>query len=270
MEEIKDFIFNNLASDSGPENTKVVEFEAFKRSESLNEQRKEEVRFEEEIAEKKGFKILELAQEQEDRKLQKHQLKEEMIKKEIDQRLKEVEKETYEKAHEEGLKAGKEEITANLHIAAEETLNSLTRLVEDLLAEKEKLFNEQKNQLLFMNKNIIKWIILRELKDDGNYMTSILERLVAELQSQTNLNIQVNKKDFEKMPEVLKLLEDKMGEFKNVRMVIDYDIPEKGIVVDSDNGMIKSTINEQFMAIDSLFEKIGIFDNEFFDETDEN
>ena len=266
--EIKDFVFNSLSGESSPI-AETLEFAPLERDALSSERRKGEIQREEELAEKKGFNILDLAQEQVERKKQNEQDKKDLIENEVTTRLKVVEKEIFEKAHEEGMKAGKEEIASHVKVAADEQLDILTNLIEDLLLSKDKLYQEQKKQLLFMVKNLVQWIILRELKDDGTYLESLLERLISELQTQTNLNIQVNKKDFEKMPEVLTSLQKKIGELKNVRLVIDYDLPEKGMLLDSDNGMIKSSTSEQFHALDKLFEKLGVFNKDFTDEEDE-
>jgi len=267
--EISDFVFNPL-SGKGQGDVETVEFSPLVPNHLAQKERLEELDREEKIANAKGFNILDLAREQQERKNHREQERKEKIKSEVLGRLKIVEKETFEKAHEEGLKAGKEEIAAEIKVKAEKQLNILTNLVDELLTHKEELFKEQKNQLLFMVKNLVQWIILRELKDDGNYLETLLEKLVSELQTQTNLNIQVNKNDFEKMPEVLNSLQKKIGELKNVRLVIDHDLPEKGMLLDSDNGMIKSSTSEQFHALDKLFEKIGVFNKDFTDEGNEN
>ncbi|RLA64130.1 MAG: hypothetical protein DRQ88_07680 [Epsilonproteobacteria bacterium] len=261
--EVRDFVFDSLSGQQ-PDSDKI-ESVAFTPL-NLVEKRDQELKFEAELADSKGFKILELAQEQNERKNQREREQEDKIQIEIQSRLKLLEKETFEKAHEEGIQAGKDEITAKLKIDSEAQVSVLTTLLEDLMASKEVLFEEQKIQLLFMVKNLVKWVIMRELKDDGNYLESLLEKLILELQTQTNFNIQVNKNDFEKMPEVLESLQKKIGELKNVRFVVDYDLPEKGIVVDSDNGMIKCSQTEQFHALDKLFEKIGVFNKDFIDE----
>lgn len=264
--EVKDFVFDSLSGESVNSNPNM-DFAPLQPGIEDSKKRNKELQFEEELAESKGFKILEVAQEQDDRRKQREKEKEEKINQEIEGRLRIVEKDTLEKAHQEGLKAGKDEITAKLQVDSEQQLEILGNLVENLLTAKEEMFQEQKNQLLFMIKNLVKWVIMRELKDDGNYIETLLEKLISELQTQTNLNIQVNKKDFEKMPEVLESLQKKVGELKNIRFVVDYDLPEKGIVIDSDNGMIKCSQSEQFHALDMLFEKIGVFDKEITDET---
>jgi len=264
--EVKDFVFNSLSGDSSPRDVKSAKFAPLEHDAHTMEKRGEELSREEKLADTLGFKILDLAQEQNERKNRIKKDREEKLEDEISSRLKLVEKETYDKAHEEGVMAGKEEISTQLKVDAQEQLNILTTLVDELLASKDKMYQEQKNQLLFMVNNLVKWVILRELKDDGNYLETLMEKLVSELQTQTNLNIQVNKKDFEKMPEVLESIQKKIGELKNVRLVIDYDLPEKGMVIDSDNGMIKCTKTEQFNALDGLFEKIGVFKKDFEDE----
>ncbi|MCK6596009.1 MAG: flagellar assembly protein FliH, partial [Bacteriovoracaceae bacterium] len=105
-------------------------------------------------------------------------------------------------------------------------------------------------------KNLTKWITLKELDNDGKYLERLMEKLLLEIQTRSNLLIQVNMNDFQKMPEVLEVVQARLGEIKNVRIEIDPAIETRGLIVESDNGIINATLEEQFKGLDKLFEQV--------------
>ena len=66
----------------------------------------------------------------------------------------------------------------------------------------------------------------------------------------------MNSSDFKEMPEVLAHVQSRLGELKNVRVEIDSAILTSGIVIESDNGIINATLEEQFKSLDKLFEDV--------------
>src|SRR5690606_28972709 len=120
----------------------------------------------------------------------------------------------------------------------------------------EEILLAQKKEMYHLLRNLSKWIILRELKDDGQYVERLLEKLLYETQSRNNLLIQVNSQDFAQMEDVLAHLQAKLGELKNVRVEIDPHVLTRGIVVESENGIINATMEEQFKSLDKLFDEV--------------
>jgi len=94
------------------------------------------------------------------------------------------------------------------------------------------------------------------LKEDGAYVERLLEKLLLEMQARQNLLIQVSQNDFKSMPEVLQHVQSRLGELKNVRVEIDSDIHSKGMIIQSDNGIVNATMEEQFKNLDKVFEDV--------------
>ena len=133
-------------------------------------------------------------------------------------------------------------------------------MINDVLVLKEEIVNNQKQDLYNLVRNLTKWVILRELKEDGEYITRLLEKLVTEIQTKANLLVQVDQKSFEGMEDVLETVQERIGTLKNVRVEVDYDIDGQGIIIDSDNGIINGTFEEQMISLDKLFESVGLKD----------
>jgi flagellar assembly protein FliH len=123
------------------------------------------------------------------------------------------------------------------------------------------MFIRQKQEIYDLVKNLTKWIITRELRDDGRYIERLLEKLILEMDSRSNLTLHVNQKDFSHMPEVLESVQDKIGQLSNVRIVVDQDIKDYGMKLDSENGIISGTIEEQFKSLDRLFHSVELWED---------
>ena len=206
-------------------------------------------------ADKVNFKISPIVKEHRGIYSQENDEKEKRIQAEIHRRLEILRNEAISQGREEGLKKGREEVFTQLRISVDEKILPFSAMIKDVLEVKSKLVNEQKKEIYELVKNLTKWILLRELKDDGKYIERLLEKLIVELKSKSNLLIQVNQKQFETMPKVLERVKEKIGGIDNVRIEIDYDIDENGIVIESDNCIINGTLDEQFKNLEKLFDQ---------------
>jgi flagellar assembly protein FliH len=177
---------------------------------------------------------------------------------EVNKRVAKIEEEAYRKGYDEGMSKGREDVYEQTRAATDEKLIALSEMVSDTLSTKEEILKSQKMQLYNLVRNLTKWVILRELKDDGKYIERLLEKLVIEAQTKTNLLIQVDQKHFEQMPEVLEVVQQKLGQFTNVRVETDFDIQGTGVVVESENGIINGSLVEQLNSLDKIFESVGL------------
>lgn len=184
--------------------------------------------------------------------------KERRIQDEVEKRVEKIKDEAFKKGYESGILKGKEEVFNQTRKETEEKLDSLVEMVNEVLAFKDKAFVQQRHDILKMVQTLTKWIILRELKGDDDYLNRLLEKLIMEMQTKSNLLVKVSKDSFEQMPDVLEHLERKIGELKNVRVEIDYEIKDGGIILESDNGIINGTLDQQLSGLDKLFVSVGV------------
>jgi flagellar assembly protein FliH len=252
FEKIDSYKFKSFAVNKNPSN--VFNLKPLDENDIIT--KREKIIIQERTAKQRGLEIFPFIQEQKERKQILDKLQEEKYQQEISNRLKIIENDATKKGYEEGLKNAKEVITQEFQAEVEKKIEALNEMLRNVLSLREQIYDTQKDQILFLIKNLTKWIILRELKDDGKYIERLLEKLFLEIQTQQNFVVQVNQKDYEKMPGIMKVLEQKLGEFKNSRIVIDFDLPENGIIIDSEIGIIKSTLEGQFAVLDEIFGNI--------------
>jgi len=241
-EEVENYSFSELSSHS-PEDVKG---------------QKKIIRLEKELAENNDFKISSVVLKHRGFSKLENDEREKRISEEVEKRVIELEKNAVDKGFAEGVRLGKEEVYNQLKDSTEEKMTTFTTMLSEVLSHKEEVIEEQKKEIFSVVKDLCRWIILRELKDDGTYIHRLLEKLVLEMQTKDNLLIKVNQASFEKMPDVLEFVQGKLGHLKNVRVEVDYDLEKPGIVLESENGIINADLDVQFNCLAGLFESVGV------------
>lgn len=258
--EVSEYEFQSFSSSNSPAgevtNFEFSEIGSLKKPSEDNHQKI--IKIERDFAEKNDFKIAPIVKEH--RGITKQVLKERelRIEQEVERRFQEVRQQAYNDGYNEGMSNGREEVFNQNRASSEEKIQNLTNMIVEVLGTRSDLLVNQKKQIYSLVRILTKWVILRELSDDGKYIENLLEKLITEMQTKSNLLIHVDEKSFEQMPEILKVVQDKVGELSNVRVEIDYDIDGPGIVLECDKGILNGTINQQMKSLDKLFETVGL------------
>ena len=202
------------------------------------------------------FKVNPIVEKYRGLKDQEEQDYQETVEKEVAKRIAEIQDEAFKAGFDEGVNQGREEIFNEMRSVVDQKLDNFSQMVTEVLKTQDSILAEQKKEIYLLLRNLTKWIIVRELKEDGKYIERLLEKLLLEIQARNNLLIQVNPNDFGSMPEILAHVQSRLGELKNVRVEIDSAIMTSGMIVESDNGIINATMEEQFKSLDKLFEDV--------------
>ncbi len=257
--EVEEYKFNNFTEvDASASEVRNFEFKPLlTNAQALEKSEFQKViRQEREHARHSNFKVNPIVEkfrglkDQEDREFL------EIIEREVAKKVSEIHDDAFKNGFEEGVNQGREEIFNEMRNAVDQKLDNFSEMINEVLKAQENLLQNQKKEVYILLKNLSKWIITRELKEDGAYVERLLERLLLEMQARQNLLIQVSQNDFAAMPEILTHIQARLGELKNVRVEIDSDIKSKGMVIQSDNGIINATMEEQFKSLDKLFEDV--------------
>ena len=166
-----------------------------------------------------------------------------------------------EQAYNEGFAKGQEDGHAQAYTEAvanfEEKISQFSNELTQLKINMDDIYNKSQNEAYLMVKNLTKWIILKEV-DEKYYLARLLEKLIHEINTKNNLLLHVNEGSFGYMPEIIKIVERKLGVLPNVRVEIDYDMEGNGIVIESDNTIVDASLESQFNTIDRLFANVGV------------
>lgn len=238
---------------------KIREFDASKKMES--EEYQNIIRSERILAKESGFKISSIVKTYRGMSIQEEEERNRKIRDEVDYQVGLLKEETFKIGYKDGLEIAKNEIYEKMKESSDDKLEKLTEIIKSIVDEKKRLLQKEKKEIYQLIKSLTKWIILRELKDDGDYVKRLLEKLIEELGSEQKILVQIGKSQFDKMSEIKSFIHEKMKDLKNVRLELDYDIPDKGIVIEAENTLIRGTLEEQFLSLDKLFETVGLGNN---------
>ncbi|MFG1483110.1 FliH/SctL family protein [Halobacteriovorax sp. HFRX-2_2] len=267
--DVKEYEFHSFSQK--PLNSSVEEFE-FQDFEGMSireiEEKQKIIRVERELAKDTGFDLNPIVHEHRGVRAQEESDFTQAVHEEVARQIEAIKEDAYREGLELGREQGREEVKVELAGAAEEKILLLNDMVSEVLSTQVGLLSAQKMQTYTLLRTIAKWIVLKELKDDGEYIIRLLEKLIVEAQTKENLLIRVNEKHFEQMPEVLEVVQGKLGELTNTRVEIDYDIEAPGIVVESQNGIVNGSLKTQLDSLDKLFEAVGLASSE--DDSDES
>ncbi len=265
--EVKEYAFKNFQDriikidDAKKLPAKDFHFQKFQDShQNDGGKHQEKIKSERALSEKSGFSISTIVQKHRGIQKQAHEEREQKIEEEVQHRFNKVRDEAYEVGHAEGVKKGQESVFEEMKSLVEEKLSILTEMINSVLTTKEDILAQQKKEIYHLVRSLTKWVILRELKDDGQYIGRLLEKLVAELQTKNHLLIQVSEENFEGMTEVLEIVQKNIGALPHVRLEIHHEMKGTGIILSSDHGIIDGTLEQQFQSLDKLFETVGIKD----------
>lgn len=257
--EVQEYSFAQFEQRDNDSKVKSFEFKDFKKTApKVSEEHERVIKIERQLAHEKQFQIAPIVEEFRGMSAQAAREREIRIAEEVEKRIALIKEEAYQAGREQGIEQGREEILQQMSVEVEEKIAYFTEMIHEVLAMKTEIIERQKREIFVMMRNLVKWIILRELKEDGQYINRLLEKLVVEIGSKEHLLIQVDEKSFEAMPEVLEILQRKLGEFTNVRVEIDYSMERPGIILDSQNGIINASLDQQFANLDKLFESVGV------------
>ena len=209
-------------------------------------------------AQKNNFQISPVVLEHRGLLNQENQEREQKIQEEVERRLLALQEQAYEKGFQKGIEQGLEQVFNQTRQETEERLEAVSEMVSNVLTTERSLIEDYKTEVYNTVKSLTKWVILRELKDDGDYLKRLLEKLILEINSRSNLLIKVSEQSFSAMPEVLEVVQSKLGKFKNLRVEIDQELCQFGLCVESDNGIVNASLEQQLEAIDKLFETLGV------------
>tara|TARA_R110002072_G_scaffold1989_4_gene16544 strand:- start:19315 stop:20286 length:972 start_codon:yes stop_codon:yes gene_type:complete len=259
QDRVESYEFKPLLTQGSDIDTDVFEFKEISDLEVGNpEEKNKTIRIERTLATENNFKIAPIVREFRGINKQEQDELERRIEEEVANRVESLTKEAYSQGFQEGVEAGKVEVFQQTKAATEEKLDTLTDLINEVLISKANLLKESKMNGYETILNLTKWVILRELKDDGEYVHRLLEKLITEIQTKSNILIQIDERSFRDMPDILEVVEERLGSLSNVRLEKDFDIDGPGIVLESDNGIINGTLKEQFNNLDKLFLKVGL------------
>ncbi len=262
LAEVKEFKFGQLSGNVEDFDDSIGEFKLpqfdvkhdFKRSISS-----EIIRGEREQEARSAFTIAKEVKEHRGLNQQENDDFEQRVQEELEKRLQAIQEQAYNQGFEEGKALGQEQAYEETNQILEQRVHEFSEQLAGLQSQMAEVYEGTKDSAYRMVKNLSKWIILKEV-DEKYYLARLLEKLIHEINSKTGLVLHVNESSFGYMPEIIKIVERKVGKLTNVRVEVDLDMSENGIIIESENTIIDGSLDAQMASLDKLFTTVGIND----------
>jgi flagellar assembly protein FliH len=258
---VQPYNFTSLVpSQDGHDPEKVVDFEFSSLAESQKLSTSitpEIIRIEREQEQDKLFNILETVKEHRGLKQQAQDDYEKRVQDEVDRILAQEREKAYKEGFDKGMAEGLEEIKVQASDMFTAKIEEFSAQIEVSKQELDDSLLTQQNKIYETVKNLVKWVCLKEV-DNAEYIERVLEKLILEINAKNNLVIRVNKDYFNQMDEILQSVEKKVGKLTNVRVEADLDLHDRGIILESENGIIDGSLVAQFNTLDKMFELVGV------------
>jgi flagellar assembly protein FliH len=258
---IQDYAFNSLVPGQELESgTRDYEFGALESPEAFKTGlTDEDIRTERNLEAIHGFSIAKEVKQHRGLSKQADTDYELKISNEVERRVAAIKEAAYDEGYKAGEAEGHKQAYSESQVELEGKINEFVIMVENLNASVKEIYEQNKNEAYMMVKNLTKWVILKEV-DEKYYLTRLLEKLVYEINTKSNLVVHVNESSFGYMPEVVKIVERKLGVLQNIRLEIDLDQEENasGIILESENSIVDGSLETQLASIDTIFENAGL------------
>lgn len=215
----------------------------------------EEIRQNREFEASSGFSISKVVREHRGLAAQEKRDFEERVQKEVQSQLEQIKAQAFEEGFAEGNNAGHEKAYAQTLVVLEDKVDELSSVLSSLQTQAHTTLEQNKANAYKMVKNLTKWVLLKEM-DNQDYLERLLEKLIYEINTKSNLIVKVNENSFNYMPEIIKKIESRLGELENIRVKVDQVQSHAGIILESENGIVDGSIESQMAALDSLFESV--------------
>lgn len=213
------------------------------------------IRAEREAESKSQFRIDDIVRDLRGLSSQERDDLETRISAEVEQRMSKMKEAAYREGLEKGRMEGADAALQEAMAKHQEQLNRVEGMLVDLRRQYEERLEAQRNDIYEMTKRLVKWLVLKEVKDES-YLPKLLERMILEMNQRQNFIVRVHPDDFAGMPDLLALLEKRLGALTNVRFEPDLDMQGRGLVLETENGILDARPEALFQTIDKMYESV--------------
>jgi len=169
----------------------------------------------------------------------------EKILQDMEQKIAEAGKQSYEQGFAEGFKEGSE----TKKNEAQAIVNTLHAVVEEVGSFKEKTIEASEKQLLDISFSIAERIIHQEISRDEGVILSVLKAAFRNIVERENIKIRLNPGDFKYMVEMKSDFMKSMDGVRNVFFEEDESIARGGAILETSSGEVDARISEQFKEV---------------------
>lgn len=168
-----------------------------------------------------------------------------------------------EAAYKEGFEKGLSDGVQKAYNEQEEVVSRKTQefngMIDNLLNRENEIIKLQDNELRILIRDLVKWISLKELKEDDQYITRLIKKIVEENKKTSKISFQIGKGVVASFNDSIKRINEKLIETYNgkVDLVENPSLSKDAIEVEIGNSILRADVQEQLKVFDLIFENNG-------------
>lgn len=164
-------------------------------------------------------------------------------------RLEEVRAAIERDAHDAGFQAGQQEAKEQVLAEAVPRLELFDKLVSEFENMRLEIFKANEQLLLNIVNQLTRAAILRELKDDSDYLKRLATGILEKVGTRENIKIFVSEKEFSTAEQLKAGLAESLGQLKNITIEVDRLTTTTGCRVETEFGEVDARIEVQLQGI---------------------
>jgi flagellar assembly protein FliH len=211
------------------------------------------------IADAERFKIdKEVFDLRQHRKAKKNEL-EQKIEERIQNDLSKIKESAYKEGFEKGLQDGMQKSYEEQQSAIEIKVSEMRGMIDNLLNRQIDIVKTQDSDLNKLIRDLTKWITLKDLKEDDEYILRLVSKVFEENKKTSKIIFQIGHGVFASFKNSVEELNEKMQEIYQgqVEIVESTNLDKDSIEIEIGSNILKANISDQLKSFDQIFEVAG-------------
>lgn len=182
----------------------------------------------------------------------------ETVEKRVADEVEKLKKEAFNKGYQDGLEKGMQELVAKEQKAVDQKIEEVGAMVHNVLTKQDELLNLQEKENYKFLREVTKWICLKELDKDNDYLERLFSKVISENKESTKISFVLGSGIRASFPEAVSVLKEsfdqKYGE--NVQIKDGDQLDRDAIDVELEQTILKVGFNDQIQVLNELFSEI--------------
>lgn len=154
-----------------------------------------------------------------------------------------------QEGYDEGFKLGKDDARKEVLAACKPDMERFAAFLSELEAMRGEIFKANEEYLIRMVYRLANHVLLRELKEDAEYVKRLVSQLLERLGTRENIKIFVGEAEYSSAEALKEGLAQSVGQLKNLSIELDASIAGRGCRVETEFGEVDAQIEVQIQNI---------------------
>lgn len=175
----------------------------------------------------------------------------------VEKELEALKKEAYEEGYAKGIELGKEESRAEEKEAIQKSIQQVELMVSNLLSRQDELIKGQDQNINKLIRDLVKWITLKEIEKDDNYLVRLIDKIVEENKESSKINFHVGTGIIASFKDSIEVINEELTKKHGENVIIreSSSLSKDAIEVELESTIIKAGLSDQLSVLDELFQE---------------